>query len=51
MSEMESPSASSEKPSWVAAGSLGEPDSPEPFNLGLAMYSAPPVLCRHSPPL
>ena len=42
MSEMKSPSASSEKPSWVAAGSLGEPDSPEPFNLGLAMYS---VLC------
>lgn len=31
-SEMESPSASSEKPSWVAADSLGEHDSPEPLN-------------------
>ena len=40
MSEMESPSASSENPSWVAAGSLGEPEPPEPFNLGLTRHSA-----------
>lgn len=32
---MKPPSASSEKPSFVAADSLGEPDSPEPLNLGL----------------
>lgn len=48
---MESPSASSEKPSWVAADSLGEPDSPEPLSLGLTMHRVPSVSYRLSPPL
>lgn len=48
---MESPSAVSEKPSWVAAGSLEEPDSPEPFNLGLTRHCVTSVSCRFSPTL
>lgn len=45
---MELPSASSEKPSWVTADSLGESSPPGPLKLGLTMCCVSSVSSRLS---